>query len=169
MIHHVSPWEGIVYYSQNIASLWAEKAVFSTLITGFVSVFGGDALLIWFLCVMWFVDFLFGLMEALRRNRFRCRMLIRGVLKLPTYCLYLLLVGVVNMVITRSLGMEFPVLNLFIAYLVITDVVSIMGHMLHLGMPVPRLLRNIILKSQANIEHKVDQILDDDQEDRRQD
>lgn len=168
MFQHVGPWEGIVYYTQSIAAMWAEKAVISTLIAGFVSLFGGDAVLIWLLIVMWLTDFAFGLAEAIRRGHFRCRVLTRGVLKFPTYCLYLLLVGVVNVSLSRALGLQLPILDLFVAYLVVTDAVSVMGHMIRLGMPVPLLLRRIVLRGQAGIERKVEAILKDAENDEEQ-
>lgn len=166
MPHAIGPWEGLAYYTNSIATLWAEKICISTLITGFVGVFGGDAVLLWFLGAVWVADFALGLLDALQRGHFRCRALARGVLKAPAYCLYLLLVGVVNVSLARSTGMDMPLLNLFVAYLIITDVVSIMAHLQRMGIPVPVLLQRIVIRSRVKIEKKVSTALDDTEQEK---
>lgn len=110
-------------------------------------------------------DFAFGLADAVRRRHFRCRMLAHGALKFPAYCLYLLIVGVVNASLSRSFGgFDMPLLNLFIAYLIITDAVSVIAHMQRLGIPVPDLLRRVLLRSKRKVERRVDEAVggDDD-------
>ena len=73
--------------------------------------------------------------------------------KFPAYCLYLLIVGVVNASLSRSFGgFDMPLLNLFIAYLIITDAVSVIAHMQRLGIPVPDLLRRVLLRSKRKVE-----------------
>ena len=84
-------------------------------------------------------------------------MLAHGALKFPAYCLYLLIVGVVNASLSRSFGgFDMPLLNLFIAYLIITDAVSVIAHMQRLGIPVPDLLRRVLLRSKRKVERRVD-------------
>jgi len=111
---------------------------------------------------MWAADLSCGLIEALRRGRFHCRLFARGVLKLPTYCLYLALVGAISISMSRAFGVRLPLLDMFCAYLLATDAVSVMGHMIRLGMPVPRTLRRVILRGQAKIQHSVETLMDDD-------
>ncbi|WP_303237687.1 phage holin family protein [uncultured Bilophila sp.] len=157
---HVSPWEGFVYYTQSIMELWQQKAVVSSCIAGFVSVFGGDAFLLWALLSIMIADFAFGFTDAARRKHIRCRLLARGALKFVYYFSYLALVGVVNVSLSRSVGVELLLLNLFASYLIITDVISVLAHMQRLGIPVPVLLRRIVLKSRAKIERDVDEAID---------
>lgn len=157
-----APLEGLTYYTQSLLALWPEKALIGSCIAGFVSLFGGDALLLWLLVAMLLADFAFGLADALRRRHFRCRMLAHGALKFPAYCLYLLLVGVVNVSLSRSVGMEMPFLNLFVAYLIMTDAVSVIGHMQRLGIPVPALLRRIVLRGRNRVERGVSRAMEDD-------
>ena len=169
MLHTaVSPWEGLGYYSQSLAAFWAEKVCLSGLVTAFVALCGGDAVLLWCMLALWAVDFALGLSVALKRGRFRCRQLARGVLKIPAYCLYLLLVGMVNVALTRSIGVDVPLLNGFVAYLIITDAVSVMAHMQLLGLPVPHLLQRIIFKSREKIEKTVDEALAHDHDNREE-
>ena len=89
-------------------------------------------------------------------------MLAHGALKFPAYCLDLLLVGVVNVSLSRSVGMEMPFLNLFVAYLIMTDAVSVIGHMQRLGIPVPALLRRIVLRGRHRVERGLSRAVEDD-------
>ena len=141
-----APMEGLAYYTQSLLALWPEKAVIGSCVAGAVSLFGGDAYLLWMLGAMLVADFAFGLADAVRRRHFRCRMLAHGALKFPAYCLYLLIVGVVNASLSRSFGgFDMPLLNLFIA------------HMQRLGIPVPDLLRRVLLRSKRKVERRVDE------------
>ena len=74
--------EGLTYYTQSLLALWPEKAVIGSCVAGVVSLFGGDAYLLWMLGAMLVADFAFGLADAVRRRHFRCRMLAHGALKL---------------------------------------------------------------------------------------
>lgn len=165
MMQPPAPLEGLAYYTQSLLALWPEKAVIGSCVAGAVSLFGGDAYLLWMLGAMLVADFAFGLADAVRRRHFRCRMLAHGALKFPAYCLYLLIVGVVNASLSRSFGgFDMPLLNLFIAYLIITDAVSVIAHMQRLGIPVPDLLRRVLLRSKRKVERRVDEAVggDDD-------
>ncbi|MFQ8734850.1 MAG: hypothetical protein ACLSAH_01195 [Bilophila wadsworthia] len=90
-----APLEGLDYYTQSLLALWPEKAVIGSCVAGAVSLFGGDAYLLWMLGAMLVADFAFGLADAVRRRHFRCRMLAHGRSS-SGHCLYLLIVGVVN-------------------------------------------------------------------------
>lgn len=160
--HNVGPVDGLAYYTQSMLTWWPQKVAVSTVVAGCVTFFEGDVVLVWLVCAMWATDLAFGLFEALRRGRFHCRLFARGVLKLPTYCLYLLLVGAISISLSRALGVRLPLLDMFCAYLLATDAVSVMGHMIRLGMPVPGTLRRVILRGQAKIQNSVESLLDDD-------
>ena len=59
------------------------------------------------------------------------------------------------------MGISLPLLDMFCAYLLATDAVSVMGHMIRLGLPVPRTLRRVILRGQAKIQRSVETLFDD--------
>ena len=42
-----APMEGLAYYTQSLLALWPEKAVIGSCVAGVVSLFGGDAYLLW--------------------------------------------------------------------------------------------------------------------------
>ena len=92
-------------------------------------------------------------------------MLAHGALKFPAYCLYLLIVGVVNASLSRSFGgFDMPLLNLFIAYLIITDAYPSLPTCSGSASPVPDLLRRVLLRSKRKVERRVDEAVggDDD-------
>ena len=119
----------------------------------------------WMLAVMMVADFAFGVADAARRRHFRCRMLWHGALKFLYYMAYIGIVDMVNASLSRSFGgVYMPFLNLFIVYLIITDAVSVIAHMQRLGIPVPDLLRRVLLRSKRKVERRVDEAVggDDD-------
>ena len=54
-----APMEGLAYYTQSLLALWPEKAVIGSCVAGVVSLFGGDAYLLWMLGAMLVADFAF--------------------------------------------------------------------------------------------------------------
>ena len=104
--------EGLAYYTQSLLALWPEKAVIGSCVAGAVSLFGGMPICCGCLGPCWWPTLPL-LADAVRRRHFRCRMLAHGALKFPAYCLYLLIVGVVNASLSRSFGgFDMPLLNL---------------------------------------------------------
>lgn len=163
-LHVPSPWEGLSYYTQSIVVLWPEKAVISSFLTGIVALFGGDAFIMWLLLSVMCADFLLGFTDAARRKHIRCRAMGRGALKFVYYFSYIGLVGVVNVSLSRSFGIHVPLLDMFMSYLIITDTISVMAHMQRLGIPVPALLRRIVVRSRDKIERGVSETLDEDKQ-----
>lgn len=85
-------------------------------------------------------------------------MLWHGALKFLYYMAYIGIVDMVNASLSRSFGgVYMPFLNLFIVYLIITDAVSVIAHMQRLGIPVPDLLRRVLLRSKRKVERRVDE------------
>ena len=160
-----APLEGLDYYTQSLLALWPDKALVGSCVAGVVSLFGGDVYLLWMLAVMMVADFAFGVADAARRRHFRCRMLWHGALKFLYNMANIGIVDMVNASLSRSFGgFDMPFLNLFIVYLIITDAVSVIAHMQRLGIPVPDLLRRVLLRSKRKVERRVDEAVggDDD-------
>jgi phage-related holin len=62
---------------------------------------------------------------------------------------------------------KLPVLEAFLAYLVAQESVSVMGHMIRLGLPVPPMVRRILLHGKLKIEKQVDELLDVQEEQKK--
>ena len=56
MMQPPAPMEGLAYYTQSLLALWPEKAVIGSCVAGVVSLFGGDAYLLWMLAAMLVVN-----------------------------------------------------------------------------------------------------------------
>ena len=157
MIEHTpSHIESAMHYLQCLAFAWPIKSI----IAAFAAFLSTEQSLIYWLLGMLIADLSFGLIEAISRRKFSCRVLGRGVLKIPCYCFYILLVGAVDISIAVALHIDLPILELFIAYLIATDAVSVTGHMIRIGLPVPKQLRKIILHAQLKAQKELDKVCD---------
>ena len=157
MTEHLADWH---YYAQALVTLWPVKAALAA-VAAWLSTEPG---LLYWLVGMWAADLGFGLFEACRRGRFSCRMLKRGGLKLPAYCLCITLVAAVDACMEMAFGVSVPLLEGFLAYLVAQESVSVMGHMIRLGLPVPPIVRRILQHGKRTVEKKIDDVLDDKDE-----
>lgn len=153
MTEHIADW---AHYTEALVTLWPAKAAIAVVATWLAT---EPALLYW-LVAMWAADLIFGLVEAFKRSKFSCRVLKRGALKIPAYCLYVVLVAAVDACIELAFHMSLPILEAFISYLVAQESVSVMRHMIRLGMPVPPMVRRILLHGKHKIERQVDDLLD---------
>lgn len=157
MIEHSAPHiQGFLYYLQALFVGWPIKTVFASI----AAFFGTEQILFIWLFVMLAADLGFGLVESIMRKRFSCKVLARGVVKIPAYCLYIFLVGAMDMTVEKAIHLNMPFLELFIAYLVSCDAVSVMGHAIRLGMPMPKRIRRVILHTQLKVEGQLNDILD---------
>ena len=163
MMNPISPLSYAAISWANLSELWAIKSSVSAFVTGACVAIGADVMLIWLLLLAMCVDFTLGVADAIHRRHFRCRALERGSLKLVYYCAYLGLVSIVNASLSRACCMELPLLNLFTAYLTLTEAVSITAHMQALGWPVPSLLLRVVSGSRKHIEKRVDDVMPDDE------
>jgi|GEM_PF-1399903 len=151
---HLADWS---YYAQALVALWPVKAALAA-VAAWLSAEPG---LLYWLTSMWCADLAFGLFEAFRRGKFSCRMLKRGGMKIPAYCLCITLVAAVDACMEMAFGVSVPLLEGFLAYLVAQESVSVMGHMIRLGLPVPPMVRRILLHGKRTVEKKLDDVLDD--------
>ena len=154
MTEHLADWS---YYAQALVAMWPVKAALAAVATWFSTEPG----LLYWLVAMLVVDLSFGLVEAFKRGKFSCRMLKRGGIKFPAYCLCITLVAAVDACMEMAFGVSVPLLEIFLAYLVAQESVSVMGHMVRLGLPVPPIVRRILLHGKHKVEKQLNNILDD--------
>ena len=150
---HLADW---THYTEALVALWPAKAAIAVVATWLAT---EPALLYW-LVAMWAADWAFGLFEAFKRSKFSCRLLKRGALKFPAYCVYVVLVAAVDACIEVAFHVSVPLLEAFLAYLVAQESISVMGHMIRLGLPVPPMVRRILVHGKKKIEKKIDDVLD---------
>jgi hypothetical protein len=65
-----------------------------------------------------------------------------------------------NRSLSIAMGVRVPLLDLFAAYLVASDCVSITGHSQSMGVPVPPLLKEMARKAKKKTARKIEKIVD---------
>lgn len=151
------------YYSQQLLDLWPQKAVISGFLSAVCSFFYADAVLFW----LWFCailcDFILGACVGIHtEGHMSLDRLQKGIVKFVTYLFYVIIAAVAGVAVTRSSGIEIPVLNVFMGYLTLTELKSIIKNMGKLGFKVPPLLMAIVGKSTKKLENTVDKINEED-------
>lgn len=150
------------YYLAQITDLWQYKIAAGITIGAIATLFGIDATMLICISALMFTDLFAGIVVAWKTNTFETRKLSRGVAKFFAYYLSMLLVNIVNTYASASLGITFPIQNLYVTYLIATEAISVMNHCSTLGMPFPPLFSKIIKRYHSRVEDAVDNIVTDD-------
>jgi len=145
------------HYTQALAVLWPVKAALATIATWF----GTEPVLMYWLAAAWAADWVFGVWEGFKRGKLSCRVFKRGALKIPSYGLCFILVAGVDTCVDLACHVNFPILEIFVAYLAIQESISVMGHMVRLGFQVPPIVQRILRRGKHKVESQLDDILDD--------
>ncbi len=145
-------------FSERLFELWEIKLGFGIAITAFAAFFGIDERLVWLLVGAIVADNIAGVLAALKRGRFRCSVFAKKVQKIPALCVYILLVAISNLALEISFEMPCPFLELFLAYLVANESISIAVHMRQLGFTPPALVENFLLRTRKTVEEKAHKI-----------
>lgn len=154
---HLADW---THYTEALVALWPAKAAIAVVATWLAT----EPVLLYWLAIMWGADWAFGLFEAFWRGKFSCRLVKRGMVKFPAYCVYIILVAAVDACIEVAFHVSVPLLEAFLSYLVAQEGVSVAGHMIRLGLPVPPMVRRILVHGKRKVEKQIDNILDGDDE-----
>lgn len=138
-----------------LAAYWPDKLALGAVVTGLCAMLGMDAPLAYLCFGMLTLDMATRVAVHCKRDRPLCRGLKRGIPRYICYLLCILLAWAVQFAIERSLGARLPVVDLIMAYLVLTDCASVIGHLHYLGMPVPGVLKALVLGGRRGIERRV--------------
>lgn len=160
MMKPYAPFEGFADAWVALWASWDIKAGLGTVIAAGCSLFGMDQRLFFLLCIALAGDFFAGVTSAIKRHRFRCRAVQYGVLKILYYGIYLGVMGLINSSLSIAVGHALPLLDLFVAYLIATDCISILSHLQTMGVPVPPILRTIAQKVRKTTDDKMRKAID---------
>jgi toxin secretion/phage lysis holin len=160
MMKPIAPWQGFLEAWSGIVAGWEVKAAAGTAFAALCSFLDMDQRIAFILCIAIAADFFLGMLDAAKRGRFRCRAVVFGTTKIFWYIIYIGIVSAINQTISYSLSYRFPLLDLFMSYLVASDCVSITGHLQSLGVPVPALLKYIVKGTHKNTSKKIKKIVD---------
>lgn len=146
----------------NFFQHWQGKLMLSIILTviaqsieQFGFSFGADTLLLLFLLGLVFVDMALGFVTMLKTRSITFGGILQVALKLPLYCLYLFLVGVISTSLEHSIQVGLPILNVFIAYLIACEVFAIILYLKGLGIEVPSALTYLATELRTRLEGKL--------------
>ena len=146
---------------QCISDFFAEKVIVSSAFTTAMTFIGADPVIFWLMLCLWAADFAFGTICALKRGTFQCRVAMWGVLKFVYYCMFIGIVGVINVILSRIMpafmGLDqMPLVNIMMGILAYTDAVSILESMKSLNIPVPPVLDRTMRKGKEILEGRLE-------------
>lgn len=130
----------IHYYCDRLLELWPGKVALGTALAAVLTALGIDHVLFGVLLASVMGEMLTRIIVHCKRGKSLCRGLHHGLVRYSCYFFFLLMAVGVDISLRRALGFALPVTDVFMAYLVLTDCASIIGHLVWLGVPVPPLL-----------------------------
>ena len=144
------------YYTQQLADLWPQKLALSGCFSGLCAFFYADSVLLWLWLGSLIGDFASGVALALHTDKHLSYDKLRsGVTKIAVYLIYILIAAVAGVTINRASGFEIPFLNLFVAYMTLTELRSILHNMEAYGFKTPLLISAMLKRSTKKIENVV--------------
>jgi len=143
---------------------WHYKILASPPVVAYGQFFGGDGIILAWFYGLFFTDLVFGVANAVKAESFKRRYMERWVVKLVTYTICIAMVGTINDALKRSLGFNFPLLDIFMTFLLAGEVLSICDHLNALGCPVPAVLMRLATRIRKKAESKIDGILEEGKE-----
>ncbi|MDR2947294.1 MAG: phage holin family protein [Candidatus Adiutrix sp.] len=157
-----------LYFLSQVWQGWSIKIPLSALAAFYTKQLGGgDAALLWIFSGMIFADLALGTCLAVKRRRFNYHKFCRWVIKVGTHFSVIIVVGLGLRSILEPLGIDFPLLDLFMGMLICTEALSILKHMQRLGLPVPKLAARILTDVQARAENEAADFFSRPENDRR--
>lgn len=135
----------IHYYCDRLLELWPGKVAL-----------GIDHVLFGVLLASVMGEMLTRIIVHCKRGKSLCRGLHHGLVRYSCYFFFLLMAVGVDISLRRALGFALPVTDVFMAYLVLTDCASIIGHLVWLGVPVPPLLVVLVTGGRTRLEKTVE-------------
>lgn len=141
---------------------WQAKGMIAVILTvvfeaiqKFCKAFNADIALVLFLLSVTFMGVALHFTVLLKTGDYTTKKMLAGVFRLPLYCLYMFLVGILCLSVEHSMNIGVPALNLFIAYLVACESFTIVSSLRDLGVQVPTLLLFLVSDLKNRIEEKV--------------
>lgn len=110
------------------------------------------------LAIVMLIDLVIGVGQAIFINKcFSLSVLLRGIGKWPLYSLYIILAGILAYNIQAATGYGGGILNVFMAYLSATEILSIAKNLERCGIPIPKILHLIIHNAPKKLEKLVEE------------
>jgi toxin secretion/phage lysis holin len=122
--------------------------------------FYGDEFLIVLLFRLMLIDLLTGVLAALKTKTWNTYLfVVRGTRKFPVYAMYIFSVACIDYGVEHALSTKVLFVEMFVTYLIATEVHSILKHMEKMGLRIAKLLLRFTSGVKKTIEHKVEEIV----------
>lgn len=122
---------------------WQAKGVWAAVGGWYSAISAGDATLLASVFILMGLDLAFGLCAAVRHRVYSPYKLQRGIVKIGSYSLSIILVMILAGALNVAVGANLHVQDFFMAYLVACEILSITRHAERLGLQMPALLRRL--------------------------
>lgn len=150
-------WLHAIHYScDRLLELWPGKVALGTALAAVLTALGIDHVLFGVLLASVMGEMMTRIIVHCKRGKSLCRGLHHGLVRYSCYFFFLLMAVGVDISLRRALGFALPVTDVFMAYLVLTDCASIIGHLVWLGVPVPPLLVVLVTGGRTRLEKTVE-------------
>ena len=156
-----SEWfDSIVPMFLGLTQEWPSKICIGAIITSICEFMKIDAGLLYVCFGMLTADMVMRILVLAKQDQPLCAGLTRAIPRYLFYLFFIILAWTVQFAVSRAMGIEVPFTNLIIAYLLLTDCASVVKHLINLGVPVPKLVRHIIVGGKLKVEKTVKTGLD---------
>ena len=156
-------WLAMEDYAEKAVFGWHYKIMLSPTAIAYSQLFGGDGYIVAGFYILFSLDLVTGLAAALKNRCFRFRRLDLWVVKLLTYSLCILIVGIINGAAVRSWGFNPHILDTVLTFLIASEARSIFENLSELGCPVPPVLLKLAAGVKGRAGKKLDAFLDDEE------
>lgn len=144
----------------DLTSGWFGKISFGATIAFACDMFHVDyGLAIMCFCMLT-ADMMLRLIALAKRPKNLAKGLKKAIPRYVFYMLFIVMAWSVEFSVMRALHIDIPFVDIVVAYLILTDCASVIEHLVHLGVPVPRLISMAVLGSREKIEKTTRQTLD---------
>lgn len=148
-------------YLSSLVEYAQEKLIGSAILVFCADFFGKDWWMIRTMFILVIIDFILGVIRGYKEDyKLSLVKLRNGFVKLVAYNLSVILVWLCQEIVTRSVGLDIPILGFFSGYQSLTELTSITRHLDSLGIKLPLLVKLIFVKYEKQIGSKIDQELD---------
>jgi phage-related holin len=107
------------------------------------------------------LDLVMGVTRALKTKSFRIALLGMWVIKVLTYFMCLLVMGLIWKALVLTFGTFFDLVNYFLLVMIITEAVSIVDNAARAGLPVPPFMRFLLIKLKRKGIKTINQFISD--------
>lgn len=146
------------YIQSLIENAWL-KGCISGILVGLAEFFDKDWWMIRTMLILIVLDFIFGVITGYKKDRcLSLKKLRNGFFKLLAYNISVIVVWLAQEIVTRSVGLDLPILSFFAGYQSLTELTSVTRHIDELGIRLPIFVKVIFLRYQKQIEDKVQEL-----------